>query len=657
MALSIIRWHGEQNGQQEFDAEIGSNRFYAWGIGTGATKHEGVKLLADRSRTSPLLGPLEPGSRGRVVLRVPSDAFTQEHHHLQLLSFRDEELRGPAASDLVDVPWRWSPKRRGTEEPMTVMPLVRRSSSASAPAHRHARLSHAQFLDALAGMISQVLPIVSRALPVVEQIGKLIGSPAAPAQQTPPPAAVSPPGTGTTETPAAKPASPDLAQLLTQLLAQVERASAATATPPAGAQSLSSSNGHRYSYASIAPLLAALPALAPLLQSVLNPQTVQSLIQAGDPTKLLQATFAGLMDAARIGQQATDQLHAHLRALNPGLGDDVLIPLLASMSTAATYNDRHPRRTLSRVVRLELPDLVPVDVGGYPQVAFRHGEDMTLPLSVDTPRTIPRPRLHVCVKDAQNLDVVAERTWTYEHLEPGRLPQPVILPAAVTRRLIPGKEYLVGVNLEWPGANGLMGAVTNQLIRVVGEAFFDSLDTGGPPIRLDDVERDRDWWHRIWADDIDERNRRTAARLDYEFRLLPQASANRRTRTSVDLSQVTDRRAEGTLRAGMGVALSELSRLADRLTGTAFDQVTMQALADDGFAAAFDRQATCTISTHGRRGARLAVWVWPEVKLHTAFLKMPGEVSSQTGQVLSFDTTAVHVPVPGLVHVLTTRSE
>ena len=60
---------------------------------------------------------------------------------------------------------------------MTVMPLVRRSSSASAPAHRHARLSHAQFLDALAGMISQVLPIVSRALPVVEQIGKLIGSP------------------------------------------------------------------------------------------------------------------------------------------------------------------------------------------------------------------------------------------------------------------------------------------------------------------------------------------------------------------------------------------------------------------------------------------------------------------------------------------------
>src|SRR4029079_15690688 len=134
-------------------------------------------------------------------------------------------------------------------------------------------------------------------------------------------------------------------------------------------------------YASIAPLLAALPLLQPLLQSVLTPQTVQSLISAADPNKMLQTAIAGRMDAARIGQQATDQLHAHLRALNPGLGDDVLIPLLASMSATASHNDQRPRRRLSRVVRLELPDLVPVELSGYPQVAFRSGEDLTVPIS------------------------------------------------------------------------------------------------------------------------------------------------------------------------------------------------------------------------------------------------------------------------------------
>lgn len=639
MALSIVTWRGEQDGRQEFDAEIGANRFYAWGVGAGAARHDGVRLLAGRAHTSPLLGPLEPGERGRVLLQVPSDAFTEEHHHLQLLSFRDEELRGPAVSDLVEVPWRWTASLPEREEPMTTTALnlseaVRPSPR---PVSRPARMSHAQFLDALAGIISQVLPVVRQALPVVEQIGKMI-APSPPAGS--PGTVAPPPGT----------VAPDLAQLLTQLLAQVQKA----ITPVSGAKSMS--GGHRYSYAAFAPLLAALPALAPLLQSVLTPQTVQSLVQAADPTKMLQTTIAGLMDAARIGQQATDQLHAHLRALNPGLGDELLIPLLASMSTTASYNERRPLRLLSKAVRLQLPGLVPIEVGGYPQVAFRYGEDLTLPVSISAPRSIPRARLHVCVKNAETLDRLAERSWTYERLEPGRLPQPVVLPAAVTHRFAPGREYLVGLTLEWPGKGGLMGATTNQLIRVVGEATFDSLDSGGAPIRLDDVDRDRSWWHRIWTDMTDERGLRLSARLDYEFRLVPGATANRRTHTAVDLTPVTERRREGSMTAGLGVALPELSRLADRLTGEAFDEPTMKALAEPAFAAAFDRKATCAISASGRRGDQHTVWVWPEVKLHRAFLRTPGEMSPETGQVLSFETRAVQVPVPGLAHVLTTRS-
>jgi hypothetical protein len=161
MALSIVSWRDEQDGRQEFDAEIGANRYYAWGVGAGVTKHDGVRLLASRALTSPLLGPLEPGERGRVVLRVPSDAFTEEHHHLQLLSFRDQELRGPAASDLVEVPWRWQAGRSGTEDPMTTTPYATARSTtwngsppARRPLRRPAQLSHAQFLDALAGLIS-----------------------------------------------------------------------------------------------------------------------------------------------------------------------------------------------------------------------------------------------------------------------------------------------------------------------------------------------------------------------------------------------------------------------------------------------------------------------------------------------------------------------
>jgi hypothetical protein len=186
--------------------------------------------------------------------------------------------------------------------------------------------------------------------------------------------------------------------------------------------------------------------------------------------------------------------------------------------------------------------------------------------------------------------------------------------------------------------------------------MFDSLDSGGAPVRLDDVERDRDWWHRVWVDDVEESSRRTHVRLDYEFRLLPGARSNHRTRTAVDLRPVTERRAEGTLRAGLGVSVAELSRLADRLAGQTFDDVVMTALDGADFAATFDRRATCGLDLHARRGGQVAVWVWPEVKLHTAFLAIPVDVSPQTGQVLSFETRAVKVPVPGLAHVITTRS-
>ncbi|HEY8094385.1 MAG TPA: hypothetical protein VID93_11400, partial [Acidimicrobiales bacterium] len=366
MALSILTWRGEQDGSQEFDAEIGSNRFYAWGVGSGVAEHDGVRLLASRTRTSPLLGPVEAGSRGRVLLRVPSDQFTADDHHLQLLSFRDQDLRGPAVSDIVGVPSRWTRPDRsrlqdGEEDPMATLTLpadrwMRPYAASLPPAHALStpppsaavgpRLSHAQFLDALAGFISQALPFVKQALPVVEQ--------ALPVVQQIGQVLAGGPQAGSTGGAVAGAPKADLGQLLSQLLGQVQKAlqpgaaagaptvqapvpapAQAPVVPPAGqaaGSSLATSASTHYSYASIAPLLAALPALAPLLQSVLTPQTVQSLISAADPNKLLSTTIAGVMDAAKIGQQATDALHAHLRALNPGLGDDVLVPLLLAMS-------------------------------------------------------------------------------------------------------------------------------------------------------------------------------------------------------------------------------------------------------------------------------------------------------------------------------------
>ncbi|GAA5026980.1 hypothetical protein ACFQRL_11285 [Microbacterium fluvii] len=652
MALAIVTWRGENDGAQEFDAEIGANRFYAWGVGSGSNKRPGVELLATRSRTSPLQGPVEADARGRIRLRVPTDEFTRENHHLQLLSFRDDELRGPAASDLVEVPWRWrrdDPPVPMREEPRMSAPLSLLDRpmqphpapplrALSAPPPGTPSMSQAQFLGALGGVISQVLPLVQQALPV---LGRIFAP-------TPAPAAGPAPATPAAATAPAAPTAPsaDLAQLLQRVLAEVT-----------AAQSHSTSmSSPSYSYASIAPLLAALPALAPLLQNVLTPQTVQSLISAADPTKLLQQAIGGILDAARIGQQATDKLHEHLRELNPGVGDDLVASLIQGMSVSASTGPARTAR-ISRTVRLELPELVPAELQGYPQVAFRQGEDITLPVSVTTPRPIPRAQLEVIVREAGSQRIVAQRRMRLESVEDGHLREAVTIPAAVTARLAAGQEYRITLRLSWRGKGTTYDTTVGQLVRLVGQATFDGIDTGRAPVRLDDVDRDRDWWHQAWVDTVEERSSRTVARLDYTYRLVPGTGGNRRRQTASDLAEHTERRREGTLRSGLDITVASLSRLAARLGGgEGFDDATMAALADDGFRAAFERAASCRIDLHGRRHARMAVWVWPEVKLHEVLLRVPGEISPLTGQVLAFEVRPVSVPIPALAHVVTTRS-
>jgi hypothetical protein len=669
MALAILRLRGERDGFQEFDVEIGTNRYYSWSIGSAIQLRDGIQILVRRAEDSQLLGPLPLTFRGRTLLRIPSEKFTHQDHKIQLLSFLDEDLRGPSVSDIEEVPWPWTPRNRKSEkmrenESMAAITL----STPPVPVNEgfHVKpmslggrlpgspqLSQAQFLQSLGGFISQILPIIQQAVPLVTQL-------------------VSPPASSSRRSGiSVAPSNQDLSQLLSALLEQVQALAPASAPAktsasvtqgigpdggsPAPQQPISEASSS-YSFAAVAPLLAALPALAPLLQSVLTPQTVQSLISAADPSRLLQSTFAGLLDVARIGQQATDQLNAHLRALNPGTGDEMLIPLLASMSTEASTGDSPPTHRISHVVRLEVPDLVPVELQGYPQVAFRWGEDITIPVRVITPRSIPRPRLEVLVRDAITHVCKARRVLRFSQLEQGRLPEPVTLPAALTHRLGPGREYLISLRLLWPGRKGLVGTTIAQLVRLVGTAVFDSVDTGGAPIRLDDVERDREWWHRIWSENFDAESKRILARLDYDYRLLNGNRGNQRQDSQIKLAPVTERRVEGNLQTGLEVSLSSLSRLAEYIGASSFDEDTMQALADPAFREAFERTATCQLRLQGRRYARMAIWVWPEVKLHNVYLRVPGGVSPTTGQVLSFATRPVQVPIPGLVHVLTTRS-
>ena len=185
---------------------------------------------------------------------------------------------------------------------------------------------------------------------------------------------------------------------------------------------------------------------------------------------------------------------------------------------------------------------------------------------------------------------------------------------------------------------------------------FDTMDTGREPVRLDDVDGDRAWWHRVWSGQFDADSRRVEADVNYEYRLATGDTNGRRdSRDRPRRRRRIDPAHEDDLvgaRRGDRRAVAAAAPADRRVAGERRDDGARRR----EFAAAFGRAARTRVSVQGRRGGQAAVWVWPEVKLHDVTFQVPDEISPLTGQILSFTPFVAAVPVPAIAHVVTTKS-
>src|SRR4051794_845220 len=105
MALAILEYLGPHGGGQRFRARIGTNRWFTWAGGDGRkpARGDGVDMLPPPSHEGPMTGPLRPEARGGALIDVPSGMFEGDNRHVQLLSFREQDMTGPAVSEIVRV--------------------------------------------------------------------------------------------------------------------------------------------------------------------------------------------------------------------------------------------------------------------------------------------------------------------------------------------------------------------------------------------------------------------------------------------------------------------------------------------------------------------------------------------------------------------------
>jgi hypothetical protein len=677
MALAYLRYEESDGDQNHFSIDIGSNRYYAWAVGDAdeTIRRNGLQFIKDPITVSDLFGPLEPYDLGKAQIEVPHSAFDRRNRAIQLMSFRTARREGPAVSEVVTVPLGDEDSGElpdisfARSSPMTYQqsghPHRAQAFRAQMPVETIRRplrerrpLSTAQFLDGLISMLPSILPaagnLISHLFPQSGGNGR-----SAPAQPAPS-------GTGT-----------DLVHLITDL---IQRMSAAPGTPaaaapqappqtplaqpqPAAAQSYSLSNGRhsngRYSEAQVAPLLAMLPALMPLLQQVLTPQTMQGILQMADPNRLIGTVTNGINQLAQTGLQADQQLMDHLRQLNPGVQDHDLHQLLMSMSASLAKSQRGMKYRRVDSVHLHFADISTLEIDNRPIAVYKRDRNLQFPLNLESPRHIPPGYLKLTIKDASTLKVIAQSKSRTPQFAEGRLSIVPEFPREKLAGMKPGADYLVCADLIWKNKSGQMiGTNKSQLFTIMDEYLPGRVETAsGEVIPLNDVHRFRDFWHKAWQGSMDKERARIDFECKYYYTMEVERTQNARVETISTVEETGIRHERGRLKSGLVLSPNVLNELIPAISDKPqLNEAELGALLTPSFQSRCHLAARTKVKFGGRPGTSFALWVFPEVKLFEIELQKVDQISD-TGLVLSVTPYTVYFPLPVLVHFVGASSE
>jgi hypothetical protein len=682
MALALILALEHQPDGLRVRYDVGKNRYLSWQLGEEETvTRNGLPSMANAKERSPMIGPLRPEARGRGEFLVPRELLDRDRRWLQIFSYRDRGGNGPAISAVAEIPagelLRTSADlpppagfalsmplpmslqlNKAKENTMTAVSFSYAQQVDNAPFNlRERRLSRPMFWEAIIGALPSLIPML---MPTIGQVaGPLLRSSSGAggsASDTGAQAAVSQIANLAEQVlraigPAAQQIlTPDNMRQIMQLIQAGTGAGAARApvssVPAGGAAARSLSN---YSQAQVAPaLLAALPALMPLLQQVLSPQTVQAVLDA--PQKMTGQIINGITDFAKLGLQADQQLQEHLRALNPGVDDPALHQLLAGMSFGlSARRTRNYKRVAS--VRIQLDDVKTQVVMGREVALYQHGAALQFPVSVETSQAINDAEVMVQIKQADNLRIVHEASEPVGTVSNGPLELIPRIEANVTQSLAAQKDYIVILTLLWRNKKGQQrGTSIQHTVSLMSQYRFDRVEESGDLIPFSDREAYRDYWHQIWEAPFDKETRRVDIQTRYYLTL--NRERNRNARIDSDIrSEQNGPRNNIRLRSGYEYSLFALNHLMSRLDPdqSPLKDEVLSALSTDDFVERFNQAAQHQGTMQGRPGEVGSIWVFPEFKIQTLVL-VRAESVDENGNIGGLAEERARFPMPALIH-------
>ncbi|NEP86277.1 MAG: hypothetical protein F6K18_05260 [Okeania sp. SIO2C2] len=309
-------------------------------------------------------------------------------------------------------------------------------------------------------------------------------------------------------------------------------------------------------------------------------------------------------------------------------------------------------------VKLEFTEQKTLMMQGRSRLLYSQDQTIAFPLEVETPRRITKGILQIIVKDPNTLEVLIEEKYRLEHITSGSLSVVPKLSPQRLRSLEPNEEYLVCAVLVWEAKSRntnrkkRLGTSMSQLITLVGEYCFDRIEGTGEVIPLNDVDRFRPYWHKIWEGDFQNQIRHTSLDCKYYYALEPGRTNHARMETVTQIEPTGGSRQAGKLKTGLILSAYRLNELLGQISDyPLLDEAQLTALLSSEFQEQFSHCARDSVEFKGRRGDTVGLWVYPEFKLQRVLLKQVGETNSN-GQVLGLVERAVYFPMPAVVHFI-----
>jgi hypothetical protein len=419
----------------------------------------------------------------------------------------------------------------------------------------------------------------------------------------------------------------------------------------------------RYSEAKIAPaLLAALPALMPLIEKVASPEMISAIGE--QPVKL----FNAVADAGLKHQKAEFD---HLEKINPGVDDAGFDKIVASMSVKSSVTIK---AKVSDAYEIEFMDVKTVPVAGKEKVVFDRRQKIHIPLRIlagkgkdQRPNQIPKAIIQVIIQDGDSMSVLLEKKFKVSGVVIGSPVTGISIETEDLRKLPANRNLKLEVSLNWKKGEKVEGTFKNHYIWLSDGYFYQR---SGKNIRqhfsLNDVARFRNYWHKVWEGGPETHNRwKIDFECKYYYALNEKDNAIRKFETKK--KTVTDsahekgeddyrRKIVSKLKSGMEISLAAYNELLSLHQLPPLTAAQLAAFRAPEFAKEASVSARVSVDFKGKKGETAALWTYPEGNIQSYVL---GKVTTvdPSGMITAVQEEEVFFPKFSTVHFIGTKSE